>query len=253
MLPKSNQDQLYIWIDTPRWWWIEKTNEVRDYLDYLLLNTSSQIDENLRNQIEYTTSTVWQAYIWEFANLFRWWLNRTWENQISTRINLYSPDDFKNRLSSEEFTIKLRKQLEKELLYKFPDVKISLLEDPPWPPVRSTFLLMVKWDASKEDLKNFALKVKNEILKISWEQKLVDINDSFSTTYRKINLEFDHESISRAWLSITQVENTLWILLNWMDINVVNSTNQYEPTNILLTANKEQLIDINFLKSLSIK
>jgi multidrug efflux pump subunit AcrB len=259
MLPKSNQDQIYLWIDAPRWWWIKKTQEVQDYvLQYLTLNEKTSLSNNqdIFNSIKNVTSTIWQSYIPEFANLFRWWLNRNLENQISLRINLFTQDEYKKlywkgRIKSEEFTINLRPILKNKILEKYPDLKISLLEDPPWPPVRSTFLVKIKWDSSNENKKAFALKVENEIKKIALDQNITDLYNSNSSTYREIKIIFDHESISRAWLNIEQVSTTLGLIFEWSPISLITNMNSYEPTNIILVWNNEQISDINFLKSIT--
>jgi hypothetical protein len=65
------------------------------------------------------------------------------------RINLVSPDNYKKRFNksrdtSEKITIDLRPKLREYLLEKYPDVKIQLLEDPPGPPVKATFLIKLK-------------------------------------------------------------------------------------------------------------
>jgi hypothetical protein len=65
------------------------------------------------------------------------------------RINLVSPDNYKKKFNksrdtSEKITIDLRPKLREYLLEKYPDVKIQLLEDPPGPPVRATFLVKLK-------------------------------------------------------------------------------------------------------------
>jgi len=60
-----------------------------------------------------------------------------------------SPENYNNlynekRNSSEKFTIELRPELRNYLLKKYPDIKVKLLEDPPGPPVRSTFMAKIK-------------------------------------------------------------------------------------------------------------
>jgi len=199
MLPKSNQNQIYIWIDAPRSWNINKTSLVEEDLAKWLIdkNNTFWVVKNI-------TSTIWQHYTWDFANLFRWGLNRIWENQISARVNLVSPSEYeekywKTRPTSEEFTIKIRKKLRQYLLTKYPDIKIKLLEDPPGPPVRSTFLMKIKTEANKENTQKFVNKIYSFVQKIKDEEKLVDIWTSKSTTYKKIKINLDHESISRAW------------------------------------------------------
>lgn len=249
MLPKSDQNQIYVWIDAPRDYSASKTKEVEESL-IKFLTKSEKID-----YVENITSTIGQAYIWDFANLFRWGLSRIWENQISARINLFSPTDYeeitwKSREKSEQLTIDLRPELRKYLLEKYPDVKISLLEDPPGPPVRSTFLIKVKWDATLENRDKFIYKVENEVRNIEIEQELVDVYNSKSSTYKKIKIDLDHESISRAWLTVEQIEYSLWIALNWKETNLIKNTESFEPTNIIISWNQIQINDLSILEDM---
>ncbi len=251
MLPKSNQNQIYIWIDAPRWWWIEKTKLVENDLAKWLLDK-----DNTQNIVKNITSTIGQHYTWDFANLFRWWLNRIWENQISARINLVSPSKYddkynKTRPTSEEFTINIRKKLRNFLLTKYPDVKIKLLEDPPGPPVRSTFLIKIKSDATPKNINNFVNKVYGEVQKIAPKEKIVDLWTSKSTTYKELKINLDHESISRAWLTVKQVEYSLAIALHGKDISLIKNYNSYEPTNISIIWEENQINNINLLKTIS--
>lgn len=66
------------------------------------------------------------------------------EYELSLRINLVPKEEVSDRISSENFTIQMRPLLRNYLLEKFPDVKIRLLEDPPGPPVRATFLAKIQ-------------------------------------------------------------------------------------------------------------
>jgi hypothetical protein len=61
------------------------------------------------------------------------------------------------------------------MLTRYPDLEIKLLEDPPGPPVRSTFLAIIKSNGSEENKLNFTKKIENEIKKISKKQNIVDI------------------------------------------------------------------------------
>jgi multidrug efflux pump subunit AcrB len=54
MLPKSNQNQIYVWIDAPREYSAEKTKEIRKYLTKYL----TKID-----YVDNITSTIGQAYM----------------------------------------------------------------------------------------------------------------------------------------------------------------------------------------------
>jgi len=237
MLPKSNQNQVYLWVDWPREWSSEKMLQVSNDINKFLFN--EKLPENL-DIVKNVSITIGQPFMSDFANLFRWWWNRIWENQLSARINLISKEENENRLSSEEYVIKVRPLLRKYLLEKYPDVKIRLLEDPPWPPVRATFLAKIKWNAWEKNIDIFRQKIETEVNKIKKEQWIVDIWNSNSTTYKKTILDIDHESVSRAGLSTKQVAYTLAIAINWMDISLIQDKNSLEPTNIFLWVNSNE-------------
>ncbi len=284
MLPKSDQNQIYLWIDAPKDWWIEKMKKLEDDVEKILLNPlladekenkkfkkskkivisketeeknkNKKIDSSLEWVVDSVSITMWQAFMWDFANLFRWWLNRFWENQLSARIDLTKKDEYekkykRSRLSSEELTIKLRPKLKKYLLTKYPDIKIRLLEDPPGPPVRATFLIKVKSEAWKENTQKFAQKIQNEVEKIAKQEEIVDVLNSKANPKRKITIKIDNESLTLAWLTTKQVAYTLWISLYWAPINLIKNKNSLESTNIVLTVLPKQNTNLNFLKKIT--
>ena len=254
MLPKSNQDQIYLWIDAPRWWNINKMNLVKDDVYKFFSNDNEIITKDLK-LVNNVSLTVWEAFMWDFANLFRWWLSRVWENQLSARINLISNEKYKevtwkDRLISEKYTINIRPIFREYILKKYPDLQIRLLEDPPGPPVRATFLAKIKTTASNENELNFIKKVESEIKNISIEKWIVDIWNSLSTTYKKLNIKLDKESVFRAWLNIEQVSNWLVIALNWIDINLIKNDDSLEPTNLILWIENKYNESIDLLNNI---
>ena len=255
MLPKSNQDQIYLWIDAPRWWSADKMDLVKDDILLFFNKQNSNIPEEL-NIVKETSITIGQAFMWDFANLFRGWLSRVWENQMSARINLISNDDYEkltwdDRVISENYTIKIRPYFREFIMWKYPDLEVRLLEDPPGPPVRATFLAKVKTDASSKDELAFIKKIETEVKKISNKQGIVDLWNSLSTTYKKLNIKLDKESVSRAWLTSQQVAYTLWIAINWMDIDLIENNNSLEPTNLVLWVQNDQNNTTDLLNNIS--
>lgn len=249
MLPKSNKDQIYLWIDAPRWTSVEKMFTIEnDIQNFFLQNIN--IPKNL-NIVESVTSSIGIPFIWDFANLFRWWLDRTEEYQISSRINLISTHQDKNRLKSEYYTFQIRPFLYDYLLEKYPDIKIRLLEDPPGPPVRATFMIKVKWWDDGKNLDFFTQKIYNEVKKLEYWEKLVDIGNSLATTYRKINLELDHDSISRAGLDIEQVAYSLAIAKNTTPISIIKNSDAQEATHIILGVQNDQSESLDLLDKIS--
>lgn len=239
MLPKSNQDQIYLWIDWARWNNIYKMTEIEKDIEKFLIN-----NKNLPKDLQVTksiSSTIWEALPADFANLFRGWSNRVGEYQLSSRINLITKEENKNRLKSENITIKLRPLLETYLKGKYNDIKIRLLEDPPWPPVRATFLMKISWDnLNEKELDNFTKKVYRVIGEISTKYDIVDLWNSLSTTYKKLEIVIDNFSLNKSWISIDQVANTLQIATNWIPINVIKDSNSIEQTNIILWVDNNQ-------------
>lgn len=238
MLPKSDQNQIYVWIDAPRSYTFDKMLEIEKYMSSYFLNND---ELKLTKEI---TSTVWQPFMWDFANLFRWWLNRVWEHQISSRINLYNKAEYENKFNkdrpnSESYTILVRDDFKKYLLEKYPDLKIRLLEDPPGPPVIATFMIKIKWDANPENLANFSQKTENKVKEIWSQMWIEDIWNFNSTTYRKLNINIDHDSITQAWISSEQVINTLWIIFSWVELNIIKNKDAKEFNSMYLVA-KEQ-------------
>lgn len=255
MLPKSNQDQIYVWIDAPRWWNAEKMDLVKnDVIKFFSENNESLPDE--LDIVKETSITIGQAFMWDFANLFRWWLSRVWENQLSWRINLISSNDYKDiiwesRLFSETYTIKIRPIFRDYMLTRYPDLEIKLLEDPPGPPVRATFLAIIKTDASDENELDFVKKIETQVRKIAEKQNIVDVWNSIATTYKKLNIKLDKELITRAWLTSEQVAYTLWIAINWMDIDIIKNDDSLESTNLVLWVKNSQNQTIDLLNKIS--
>lgn len=237
MLPKSNKDQVYLWIDAPRGTSVEKMLQIeKSVQDFFLNNEKLPLDLKITKNI---SSSIGIPFMWDFANLFRWWWDRKDENQISSRINLLPKEEYKQRIKSEIFTFEIRPLLREYLLSRYPDIKIRLLEDPPGPPVRATFMIKIKWWDGEQQLENFTQKVFQEVKKREISDKLADVWNSLSTTYRKINIVLDHESISRAWLDINQIAQSIAIAKNTTKINVIQDKNSLEASYILLWVKNE--------------
>jgi len=247
MLPKSNQNQIYVWIDWVRWDSVQEMDEIWKSMNEFFMDSKDTV-----KNISYT---IWHEFVWDFWNMFRWWSARKSENQLSARLNLYSPEEYqektwKERLSSEEYVIQVRDKFKDFMLSKYPDLKIMLLEDPPWPPVKSTFLAKIKSDASEENNDQFMLKAQNIIQKYGSQLDLVDIYNSKSTTYRKTVLEMDDLTMSQLWVSTDAVKNAILISNYWVNLNILSDENSIETTNLVLTSDNNSTIN---LKDIALK
>lgn len=249
MLPKSNQNQVYLWVDWARWtnaWEMLKVE--KDIENFFLKNDKLPKDLNI---VDSVSSTVWTPFTADFANLFRWWSQRMQEFQISSRINLIPKETNDNRLKSEIFAFQIRPLLREYLLKKYPDLNMRLLEDPPGPPVRATFMMKLKTEGDTASLNNFTKRIYSEVQKISTEQKLVDLWNSLATTYKKVSVDLDHESLSRAGLTVEQIAYTLAIAKNSMPISLIKDSSSLEATNIILWVNWNQTETTDILNKIS--
>ncbi|EKE27478.1 MAG: hypothetical protein ACD_3C00202G0004 [uncultured bacterium (gcode 4)] len=249
MLPKANKDQVYIWVDAPRDYSVEKTKEIEEKLSSFILNKTNQIPKDL-DIIENISSTVGDRFLGDFANLFRWWSNRLWENQISMRINLLPTED--RDIKSEEFVIKIRPIIKNYLYGLYPDIKFRLLEDPPGPPTMATFHMKIKWqeDLSMAELNKFAESVELSVKSIEKKEKLVDLSDTIWTPYKKINIKLNQNYLIARWLDSDQVYNTLWALYNWIAISFVHTKERtLEPSDILIWFDDNEASDEGFLNN----
>lgn len=232
MLPKSNQNQVYLWVDSARWTNVQEMLEVEKEIENFFLK-NDKLPENL-DIVKSVSSTIWTPFMWDFANLFRWWSQRMQEFQISSRINLEAKEENDDRLKSEIFAIQIRPLLREYLLKKYPDLNIRLLEDPPGPPVRATFMMKIKSEADTASLNDFTKRVYSQVQNIAWKEELVDHGTSLSTTYKKIELKLDHEALSRAWLTVEQVAYSIAIAKNSIPLSLVKDSASLEATNIIL-------------------
>lgn len=187
--------------------------------------------------------------MWDFWNLFRWWGSRKFENQLSARVNLYSQEEYENntwdsRMSSEEYVIFLRDKFKDFMLSKYPDLKIMLLEDPPGPPVKSTFLTKIKSDAINENKEHFLIKTQSFIEMYGKDLELVDVYNSKSTTYKKVILEVDNIVASNLWLTTDSIKNALLIANYWVNLNILKDENSIEKTNLILTTTNNSITQL---------
>lgn len=232
MLPKSDQNQVYLWIDIPE---NKNHHEIEDVR--VLASDFIEKKSSLSYMVDSISYTSWQAFVSDFANLFRWGSSRMWENQLSMRINLKK--DLENRLTSEEYVISLRKELVEILTFYNPGVKIRLLEDPPGPPVRATFMPIIAWEIESEAYKWFFLDFEKEVYKIKDSHDLVDIINSNEKQTQKIILEIDRESLSLKGLSYSEVYNLLNLTYSWIGISSIKWSSYEESASLIVTVDND--------------
>jgi len=247
MLPKSDQNQIYIRIDTPASMNISWTEAVAKDIslfmkDYFWLEWNTVNQAKIIKDINYW---VWIAPVLDFSNLFRGSANRVWENYISMRLNLVEPSN--REITSEEFVLKFRPVFKNYILNKYPNLKVRLLEDPPWPPVRATFMLEIAWNSvtKYEELIELESWLQKKLYKILQEEEVTDIENSIEQYKTNYVISLKHEIISRMWLTSQQIAMTVYSIFQWSEISLYHTENTKEPVNIFLSVKDEQKYNLD--------
>ena len=238
MLPKDNKNQVYVWIDWQRNWSVEKSKQVAEYVKDVIskFQAPKKFDyltgDNIIKNVDYWIGI---APVIDFSNAFRGVQFRKMPYQISMRVNLV--DKNKRKVSSIDWTMRFRNYLEKHVRKKYPDAKIRVLEDPPGPPVRATFMLKVEGDRSTDykDLESLAVWLKKKLEPLLSKDQVVDLyttKDTYKTDYR---IQIDHQLLSSYGLTVQQVAYTLYNIFQWSNVSLIHNQHTREPIDIYLS------------------
>ena len=250
MLPKADKNQVYVWIDAPRDVSIDQTKMIEKDLSDFLLGKAVKLPKEL-DIVESVSSTVGDKFLWDFANLFRWGSNRIMPNQISSRVDLVSSKE--RSIKSENYTIQIRPLLKNFLFSKYPDIKFRLLEDPPGPPTMATFHIKVKWqeDLSLDELTRFSEAIETTVKTIEKSDKLVDLTNTLSSSYKKIEIVLNNDYVQERWLTLEQIYQTLGGIYNPIQVSFIhNKGMKLEPSKIMLGFSKKDSWNLEFLKNI---
>lgn len=193
MLPKADKEQFYVYLDLSENTSIEETNRV-------VLDVERMIFEE--KEVKSIQSFVGESQVVDFNGLFKGSDLRVGQNQATLKVNLTHPNDRKQK--SEGLVIELRKKLMKDI-EKYPNLRMKLVEDPPGPPVLSTFLIKIQGgDESK--LKDIALDIENIALGID---EVVDIDNSLNEKGLNYAYEINKEKANLSGVSSYEIVQTL--------------------------------------------
>lgn len=203
MLPKANKNQFYIYLDLPDGATYARTNSVTAKVEKEILNAES---------VTSVESFIGTAPISDFNGLFKGSFMREKESQATLKINLTPQTERKE--SSEKIAFNLRNTLNEEILSDEPDVKSIVVEDPPGPPVRSTFFLKIQGDdqglidSTTKDMESIARNIPG----------IVDLNTSISQRSLEKQYSVDIEKAGRFGIAPAAIIQTLHAALSGVNI-----------------------------------
>jgi multidrug efflux pump subunit AcrB len=243
MLPKADKNQFYLYLDMPSGTTYERTNEITNIIEKNTLNTSS---------VESVESFVGTAPISDFNGLFKGSFMRAQENQATLKVNLVPHTERSEK--SEKIAFKLREKLNSEVISQNPDAKLIVVEDPPGPPVRSTFFLKIQsndqtlLDSTASDLENMARNISG----------IVDLETSVSQRSTEKQYAVDIEKAGRLGIAPATIIQTLHTSVSGANIaqyakNPASNEREAEQHFIFLRLQKEDRNDSQDLSRITVR
>jgi len=218
MLPKADREQVYVYVDLNRGSSVENTYKVSKRLVDILRKNKD---------VKSIQSFVGIPPVLDFNGLFRGVSDRNSSNQITLKLNLTSAN--KRKVPSEDLAVKYRTLL-LNYLKLYPDIKLKIVEDPPGPPVRSTFFIKIKSD-NAEVLYSAAEEIKKKVNLIS---QVEDVDVSNLEQNDKYVLFVDKEAAAKAKVSVGSISKELETIFGGRVIGVYHSDYNLEQEYIVL-------------------
>ena len=243
MLPKANENQFYIYLDMPSGTTFAKTDLVASELEKSALNSPEV------TSVESFTGT---APISDFNGLFKGSFMRSGENQATLKINL-TPHAQRSE-TSEQLAQSLRGTLNQEVLSHEGDARITAVEDPPGPPVRSTFFLKVEGNdqqllnSTAQDLQRFSAGIAG----------IADLQTTLPERSIEKQYKVDIEKAGTLGVAPAMITATLHSALSGIDVSRYTSTlnsddRQAEEQFVVLRMRPQDRTDINDLSQITVK
>jgi multidrug efflux pump subunit AcrB len=227
MLPKADREQFFVYFDLPATATLKTTDEAVKVAERALLQ-----NEEVRS----IQSFVGQSQVVDFNGLFKGSDGRTSENQATLKINLSHPNE--RQETSAEIAFETRVLLLKEL-EKFPDLKLKIIEDPPGPPVVSTFLLKIQGE-NQISLEKIARDIEAQAEKIAG---VVDVDTNIVEQSIEHAFQIDTEKASTFGLSASEIAFETRAVLGDLNVGLFHQSSQDQ-----LPKREQEFIVIKFAK-----
>lgn len=228
MLPKADKEQFYIYLDMPQSSTFERTDAVSEELQKVALGFPNV------ESVENFTGT---PPIADFNGMFKGSFMRQGENQATLKVNLVPHTERKK--PSEKIALELRDKLQHDVLSGEPDARIVMVEDPPGPPVRSTFFLKIQGDdqalieSAAQDIEQMSKGI----------QGITDIEDSISQRSFEKQYRVDTEKAGRLGIQPATIIQTLHASLSGTDVarySVSSNDQERHPEQQFITLRMKQ-------------
>lgn len=203
MLPKADKDQFYLYLDLPDGTTYRKTDAVTAEIEHAALASP---------YVTTVESFIGTPPIADFNGLFKGSFMRAKESQATLKVDLVHHTD--RPKTSEQLALALRDTLNRTVLDQEPDARLTVVEDPPGPPVRSTFFLKIQGtdqtllDSTAQDLENMSRQIPG----------IVDLGTSLSQRSLEKQYSVDTEKAGRLGIAPATIIQTLHASISGIDV-----------------------------------
>lgn len=208
MLPKADKDQFALYIDFPSGTNIEQTREKVVQIEKIILK-----DDEVTN----VESFIGTAPIVDFNGLFKGSSGRVAQHQATIKIHLTPHEE--RSLFSEEIASRVRTTLS-SFTKEHPDSILRLVEDPPGPPVLSTFLLKIK-GADEKVQEQIVADIEQDVRSISG---IVDIDTSLPRYDTNLAYRVNNEKANLLGISSKDIVRTLHTALSGSSLGLYHES-----------------------------
>ena len=236
-LPPSNDNNIFLWIDTPRNTPFAETEKLAEELDnflsrYLVKSGTEgkapREDLRIVKSISYWVGT---APSLENATVSLGGIARGNENNISLRLNL--AEESQREEVTSEYIQDLRSSMN-VFFSKHPNLKVRFQLPPSGPATDATFLVKVSGDASEPiaNVEGFSQWLKAKIAPIVKFHRVSDYIDSIDGYQNQYRIRLNPEYISRLGLTNEQVVTTIYSIFNKNSIGLYNDSKSEQELHI---------------------
>lgn len=223
MLPKADRPQVYLQIDLNRGVSVESAQNIADRA------IAALSDKNIKSIQTFTAV----APVLDFNGMFRGVDERFNTNNITLKLNLVHQESRKK--ASEDIAFEYRQRLLNEFKNDL-SVRFVMVEDPPGPPVKSTFQVKIK-SADKKLLYAVSSKLENIVKQI---KGIEDVDNSIMESNTKYLMYVDKTAAARADVDVASISNDLETVFKGRNIAVVHSDFNFEQEYAVLRIEKEK-------------
>ncbi|MGA0565232.1 efflux RND transporter permease subunit [Ancylobacter sp. VNQ12] len=215
-LPKDNKNTFNVVIKTPETTPIEVTDRFAREITALLAT------EPL---VANTQSWIGQAGVEDFNGLFKGTAGRVGSNIAEIRVNLTDKHDRSE--SSIDIVRDLRPKVE-ALARAYPGAQVSLVEDPPGPPLRSTVLAEI-YGPDSEGLRALSAEVRKAFTET---YDVVDLIDTEPEDVREHRIVPDKEKAALSKVSTAQIAEALALIYGGKVLSRAHLPDEKDPVDV---------------------